>query len=664
MLKKLLYFSLFISFYCLLTNSNIKAHECHFYINDTYISSTKIPFYLYEVTEYDDPSTFPITKYKSQYEHIQTIESCEKINKEIITNVFSKTRYTYYESIPYIDNQSIFHNSKLTQTGKLKAYTTIEDRLAPVFNGYKEEYITNIDNPIKLETLLKSITAFDETDGDITNKIQIVYENYSRNIKTIGRYTIILSISDELNNKTTLTIYIEIKDTTSPTISGKADYTSFLSTPLNIGEIKTNIEVKDNYNHNLEQELYICEDNYTQNKSKPGIYHMFFCVSDLSNNVSIPFKINIEVKDDIKPIIEGLDYYTSSISSPITIKEIMYSLCASDSSTDISSNIYILEDYYSAYSNTLGEKHIFFEANDAYGNVSLPFKVTIKLIDVTPPTIFGLNNYTSYLSHPLSTTYIKQQLSALDNVDNDITHLIEIIDDTYSPNINNKGTYYMSLQVKDASNNTSSIFKITIKNIDDINPYITGKKELEYELENKPTIQQIILDNYTVIDNIDKNIIIEIANDTYSSSLSTGTYYVELTCTDSENNNCIPFQSKINIVEKIIKTKHSYLYLPTNTLYSLQQINNFINFDQAYTLTKDTYSNNYYKEGIYLLKYELQDKSIIEITIQTYSTNQNNKQKKETLLSKIKRFFNSIIKFIKNIFNCISYLNSYQEYLQ
>lgn len=663
MLKKLLYITIFISCYYLLANINLKAHECHFYIDDTYINSTKIPFYLYEVTKYDDPSSFPITKYKSKYEHIQTVTMCEEISKEVKENIFSSTRYTYYESITYNDDQSIFYDSKFTQAGTLKAYATIEDRLAPVFKGYKEEYITNIDNPIPIETLLKSITAFDETDGDITNKIQIIYENYTNNIKNIGKYTIILSVSDQLNNKATLTIHIEIKDTNPPTINGKVDYISLLSNPLNISEIKNTIEVKDNYNKNLEKELYICEDNYTQNKNKPGIYHLFFCVSDLSNNISIPFKINIEVIDDIKPIIEGLDYYTSSISSPITIKEIMYSLCASDSNRDISSNIYILEDYYSAYSNTLGEKHIFFEANDAYGNLSIPFKVTINLIDDISPTIFGLNTFTSYLSHPLSTTHIKQQLTALDNIDNDITHLIEIIEDTYSPNINNKGTFYITLQVKDSSNNKSNIFKITIKNIDDVNPYITGKKELEYELKNKPTIQQIILDNYKVIDNIDQNIKIEIKLDSYSQSLTTGTYYVELTCIDSENNNCVPFQSKINIVETITKIKHSYLYLPTSILYNTETIANLINLKQSYILINDTYSDNYYIEGIYSQTYQLLDKSTIEITIQTYSTN-NKKQKKETFLSKIKRFFSSIIKFIKNIFNCINYSNSYQEYLQ
>lgn len=342
----------------------------------------------------------------------------------------------------------------------------------------------------------------------------------------------------------------------------------------------------------------------------------------------------------------------------------MYSLAAIDSNIDFSEDIYILEDYYSTYKNTLGEKHIFFEVSDAYGNISKPFKVTINLIDDIPPTIFGLNNFTSYLSHPYSLSYIKQQLTALDNYDNDITHLLEIIEDTYTSNINNKGTYYLTLQATDSSNNKSEPFKVKIENIDDVNPIIKGKSELEYELKNKPLIEQIILDNYTILDNIDQNIKIEIANDTYSNSLTTGTYYIELTCTDSSNNKCIPFQAKINIVETIINTKTAFLYLPTTSLYSLEQIKNLINLPNEYTLVQDDYTPNYLNEGDYIIKYKINDSTFIEISIQTFTPEIKETTKKETFLNKIKRFFKSIIEFIKNIFISISYSNTYQEYLK
>ena len=661
MFKKLLFCLLFILSIYLTTQTTSKAlNTCHFYIDDIYSSSTNIPFYFYENSTYLDPNSFPITKYKSTYTYIETIEQCESIEKQITSN----TLYSYSSFILYSDNSDLYSTSILKTKGTLKAYGSLEDKLPPVFNGYKELYKTNIDSPIPLETILKSITALDETDGDITYKIEIIYENYSSNIHKLGVYTVMLSVNDSLNNKSTLTIHIDIEDTTPPIIDGIQDYISYLSEPLNIEQIKAQTVVTDNYYKNLEKELYVCEDTYSKNKNKPGIYHVFLCVNDLSNNYSTPFKTIIEVKDDIKPIIEGLNYYTTSISSPISIQEIMYSLAASDSNIDISENIYILEDYYSSYKNTLGEKHIFFEVNDTYGNISSPFKVTINLIDDIPPTIFGLNTFTSFLSHPYSLSYIKQQLTALDNYDNDITHLLEIIEDTYTQNINNKGTYYLTLQVQDSSNNYSSIFKITIENIDDVSPFITGIKELEYELESKPAIEQIILDNYIVSDNIDQSLKIEIVNDTYSQSLTTGSYYVELTCIDSSNNICVPFQAKINVVETLIDIKEAFLYLPTDTLYSLETINNLINIPNEYILIEDTYTPNYLQEGQYTIIYQVNNKTNIEITIETFKPVFKEEIKKETFIDKLKRFFKSIINFIKNIFISINYSNNYQDYLK
>ena len=47
---------------------------------------------------------------------------------------------------------------------------------------------------------------------------------------------------------------------------------------------------------------------------------------------------------------------------------------------------------------------------DEDNNLSNPFEVTINLIDDIKPTIYGLNIFDSYLSSPLSLTYIKQKL--------------------------------------------------------------------------------------------------------------------------------------------------------------------------------------------------------------------------------------------------------------
>ena len=664
MFKKFFYFITIFLFYLLMYQAPASAiNKCHLYINDVKEASIDIPFYFYENTKYDDPSSFPITKYKSTYTYIDNVEKCKNIEKQIILSSSYSIVYDYKSFTSNSENTLLYNTSKLNKEGLLKGYATIEDRLAPTINGYKDLYITNIDNPISLSTILLGITAMDETDGNITDKIQIIYDNYTPNITTIGTYTIILSVSDNLNNKSSATINIELQDTAPPLIDGESSYISYLSSPLNTSQIKANLIVSDNYYKNLEAELYICEDNYTQNKDRPGIYNLFFCVYDLSNNYSTPFKIDIEVKDDISPTIDGLSYYTSYLSSPLTIKEITYSLIALDNNKDITDRIYILEDYYSNYQNAPGEKSLFLQVKDDFNNPSSPFKITINLVDDIKPQIFGLNTFTSYMSHPLTTSYIKQQLVAIDNIDNDISSSIEIIEDSYTNNINKTGTYYLTFQVKDSSDNISDSLIVSITNIDDVAPYIKGPSSLIYELKDKPTIQQILMDKYKAIDNVDSYTPIEIISDDYSSSLSTGEYYVELVSTDSSSNKSIIFQIKITIVENIIQINNSFLYLPSTQQFSIDEINNLINFEKNFTIKQNDYSPNFSKDGSYLIEYELEDTSIIKINIKVY-TPKVEIQKKETFLDKVKSFFQNIINYIKSIFAKIILPNIYLKKFQ
>ena len=101
--------------------------------------------------------------------------------------------------------------------------------------------------------------------------------------------------------------------------------------------------------------------------------------------------------------------------------------------------------------------------------------------------------------------------------------------------------------------------------------------------------------------------------------------------------------------------------MPTDKLYTQEEINNLINFKDKYIQIKDTYSENYSTPGTYELIYELTPYKQIKITITTYSQENKekenikltNKQKKETFFSKIKSFFKKIFSSIKSFFKKI-----------
>lgn len=673
MLKKLTYTLFTIIIFFIFSSLKINAKEyCHLHLDNEIHDTIELPFYYYQIDKIISysPSGMPIITHNKNTTYVDSLTKCTLINDKIIyndLNLYNGHVVDYSKEEITLNEENHFNNAKIKINGStLIGLSTKKDEEPPIISGYETNYTTNINSPLDLNLLIKNFSAYDNFDGNISSKIKIEYNQYSNNLENIGVYPVILSIEDTSLNKTTITIYIEIIDTTPPTISGENMYTSYLSSPITIEEIKKNLSAKDNTNQELTSQIFVCQDLYSTSKETIGIHYLFFCVYDKSNNLSNEFKVTIEVKDDIPPIIEGLNYYDTYLSSPITAKEITYSLAASDNNKDISTSIFITKDLYTNYINTIGTKKIYFQAMDESNNLSLPFEVTINLIDDIKPQIFGLNIFTSYLSSPLSITHIKQQLTVIDNIDGNITSSLEAINDSYTPNINNKGTFYLTLVAKDSSLNHSEEFKVTITTIDDIPPYIIGESSLTYKLQQKPSLETI-LNQYEVKDNVDKNLTYQVQEENYSSSIETGTFFITLNCLDSSNNIAPPFIIKINIVEELINIYNTVLYIPTSTFLKEEEINKLLNFTNNYKIIENTYYPNHNTPGTYTIKYELQDNSILNITITTFNNKEenttiketSNKTKKETFFTKIKRFFSKIFNYLKNIFtNLIIYPKS------
>lgn len=665
MTKNLLCIIFIFLFYFLCNLTNCKAVEyCHINENGELKETIELPFYFYKINRHTDITTsMPTITYTHTTTYIDSLTKCESINYTIDyplnflyndANVYETSKNEYSNSMT---SENIFDRAKYyTNKATLRGYSSIIDKTPPSLYGYKENYTTNFNNPLDISIILSNISAYDDRDGNLTEKITIEYNEYNHLDPKTGIFPIILSVEDSSSNKTSITIYIEVIDSSPPIIEGETSYISYLSSPLTIEKIKTLLKATDNVDKDLTSQIYVCEDNYSTNKKEIGLYTLYFCVIDASSNTSQPFKTEIEVKDDIIPIIEGLNYYTSKLSKPLTIKEIMYSLAAIDNGKDISQSIFILNDYYSNYLNTLGEKNIYFQVMDDFSNISEPFKVTINLIDDISPQIFGLDTYISYMSSPLSLTYLSQQLTVIDNFDGNISTSLKIIEDTYSNNINKTGTYSITYQAQDNSSNLSEIFKTNITNIDDVAPTIQGPSNLKYSLNNKPILNNI-LSEFKVIDNVDDNLELIIESDSYSESLTTGTYYITLSATDKTNNISSPFTIKIEIVDILLNLNQIVISLPNSKLYSQEEINKIINFDSSYKLIQDTYSPNYNSIGEHKIEYELEDYSKIIITINTYENKSEQITiKKETFFSKIKGFLKTLLTKIKYFFKKIMLL--------
>ena len=65
----------------------------------------------------------------------------------------------------------------------------------------------------------KDVKAYDNEDGNITNKLQVVTNNV--NTKQPGKYSVVYKVLDSSNEVATKTIYITVKENTAPEISAK-----------------------------------------------------------------------------------------------------------------------------------------------------------------------------------------------------------------------------------------------------------------------------------------------------------------------------------------------------------------------------------------------------------------------------------------------------------
>jgi hypothetical protein len=114
-------------------------------------------------------------------------------------------------------------------------------------------------------------------------------------------------------------------------------------------------------------------------------------------------------------------------------------------------------------------------------------------------------------SEKLNVDSIKFSLYAIDNVDDDISHLIELNDNNYTSNYNIPGTYYLTYYVGDKSGNISIPFKIKIvvnenmtfiRSINNTIIYLnTGELRQTNDILTLLNIQEIDYMNISVIEN-------------------------------------------------------------------------------------------------------------------------------------------------------------------
>lgn len=170
---------------------------------------------------------------------------------------------------------------------------TVRENTAPIINA---DDITTTIGKTK-PSLLENVTASDEEDGNLTNKIKV--DDSKVNYDKIGEYDLIYTVSDTLGKTTTKTVKLIVKDNLEPVIyaSNKSvtignefnpltgvtaideedgDITKNIVVKKNdvnineLGDYSVIYEVTDNHKHTVEKEITV---TVTNKKEQKGNFH-------------------------------------------------------------------------------------------------------------------------------------------------------------------------------------------------------------------------------------------------------------------------------------------------------------------------------------------------------------------------------------------------------
>ena len=351
----------------------------------------------------------------------------------------------------------------------------LKDDMVPVISGSEGAIVTSVDNPINPNVIKQNLVAWDDEDGDISNKISIGNSTYpfdlgeddqntgpSLSQVPIGNYQIEYTVFDSAMNQSSFIVHILVKDIVFPEISGELEtYTIGYKETLNIEQIRSTLVATDNYDENVE--IVIKENNYTTNKSQIGTYNVVFSATDSSLNETEKV-IYVTVVDNVAPTFSGPTTLSKPKNQVLTESQIRSQLTANDEiSGNRTGNISLVTDNYTGKGALVGSYTLTYAVSDTAGNQK-QHTVTVSVIDDKGAWWFMRDGY--FISVPDSVALTRQQiidiLVATGQMVVEATTYINFTLDEYAGNENEPGIYAISIKTTSV-NGTESVKNMAIQ---------------------------------------------------------------------------------------------------------------------------------------------------------------------------------------------------------
>jgi hypothetical protein len=325
---------------------------------------------------------------------------------------------------------------------------SVIDTKSPYFIG-SGTIISYFDQPITIEEIQGSLSAYDDIDGDLTENIFVIEDNYTSNMNILGSYHVVFAVSDNSGNQTETTVIVEVVDLLSPVFSELGIIDAVYPNIYTPEAILSMLSASDNYDGDISENIILANDGYSDFADVVGEYQMEFRVSDSSGNESVYFQ-TIRVVDNQGPVFGGSDAISVGYNQTINYQTVINGLTVIDNYDEVSELEIILEnDSYTPNHNKLGQYEMKFSCTDSSGNKTYKI-VIINIVDeIGPMVYFDSSIIQVYSDTVLSLPDFANLLIKTQELDSNSSYYITIKYDSYTKYSTFPGTYHMYLDFED-----------------------------------------------------------------------------------------------------------------------------------------------------------------------------------------------------------------------
>ena len=363
-----------------------------------------------------------------------------------------------------------FSNFQLEEGDTYTGYEAYQGALndsIPVIQGDGNLY-TSYETKLEMEQIIGTyITAYDDVDGDLTEAIVILEDNYTGNEQVVGSYSVELSVSDSSMNTALFTLHIYVQDEVAPVISGPDYFEVDVDQQPSIEDIvDAYLTLYDDYDGVIET-FDIITDTYSNHKDTLGEHDVKIQIEDSSSNATT-HSFTVDVKDYHPPIIHGRDSTTLLQSEENILEDILLGLYATDNHTpDEAIDFGIASHNLPECLDIPGEYEVVLEAIDASGNRTTKAHEVVIYDDI-PPVIEGPLTYEISYTESTTAEALKQLLTVYDNYEALTLDDLYIVENSYKNHEDAIGIYRIIFAVEDQNNITEHTIYIQV--VDDVPP--------------------------------------------------------------------------------------------------------------------------------------------------------------------------------------------------